>query len=54
MDDVEQVEIPVTPNPLTLEQMEALKRTVQPLQLCDDYGIELYILARAFVRAVVV
>lgn len=50
--DTDQVEVPITRNPLTQEQMEELRHDVDPLEMCDDYGIRLYLMARAFVRAV--
>ena len=43
------MEVPVTHNPLNPQQMSELKLAVDPLQQCDDLGVSLYVLARAFV-----
>ena len=45
------MEAPATPNPLTLQEMSDLKRFVDPLELWDDLGISLCVLACAFVNA---
>ena len=30
-------------------ELQALREVVDPLQECDDYGVELYLIAREFV-----
>ena len=46
------VEIPSTHNPLTHEQMDQLRLTVDP-ELGDDYGVGTYVIAKEFVKALV-
>ena len=48
--DSEIVEIPVTQNPLTPQQMDDLVQAVDPLEQCDDLGVSLYMMARTFVN----
>ena len=48
--DSDIVEIPVTVNPLTPQQMDELQQAVDPFEQCDDLGISLYIITRAFVN----
>ena len=48
-DDTIKVEVLIT---LTVEQMETLTDTVDPLQPCEDYGIGLYLMAHEFVKAI--
>lgn len=49
------VEIPSTQNPLTHEQMDQLRLTVDPLapELGDDYGVGTYVIAKEFVKALI-
>ena len=48
--DIDIVDVPVTRNPLNLQQMEELNQAVDPLEQCDDLGISLYMMARAFIK----
>ena len=38
-----------TPCPLNDYELQVLREVVDPLQECDDYGVELYLIAREFV-----
>ena len=44
------VEIPVTVNPLTPEQMDQLIQAVDPFEQCDGLGVSMYMMAHAFVN----
>lgn len=44
------VEIPEYECPLQPHDMHTLTTVIDPLQSCDDYGVELYIATRVFVR----
>ena len=46
------VVVPSTDSQLTVTQFHALRRAVDPMEECDDYGIGLYTATRAFVYAV--
>ncbi len=50
-DDIDCIEVPVTPSLLSHQQLVELKQTVDPLEQCDDLGVSLYVAARTFVRA---
>ena len=47
----EQVEIPTTSSPLTVQQTAELTRAINPMEPCQDLGVELYLATRAFVNA---
>lgn len=49
--ECEGVEVPATDNPLTPQQIAELRAAVNPLQDCDNLGVSLYLLTRAFVNA---
>ena len=48
----ESVVIPATVCPFTCQQMDELKRSVDPLEQCDDLGISIYMMTRAFVSSI--
>ena len=48
--DTDSVEIPITTNPLTTQQLSELRQTVDPLEQCDDLGVSLYVITRTLVR----
>lgn len=48
----DRVVIPDTPRFLNGDQLSALKILVDPLAHCDDFGKELYIATREFVREI--
>ena len=41
-DSAERVHIPRTSFELTIEQLDHLKRSVDPLEQCQNYGIDVY------------
>ena len=47
----EQVEIPTTSSPLTVQQTAELTRAINPMEPCQDLGVELYLATMAFVNA---
>lgn len=49
--EVEAVQVPETVSPLTSEQITELRIAVNPWQHCEDLGLSLYLLTRAFVNA---
>ena len=50
-DDLERVTIPETRYCISREQHIELSHAVDPLETCDDLGISLYIITRAYVEA---
>ena len=47
-DDIPSVEVPEINNLLDEEQKQKLKETIDPVEVCDDAGLSLYFLTRAF------
>ena len=41
---------PETPCPLRLKEFSLLKTLIDPLALCDDFGVVMCVVAREFVR----
>ena len=49
-DDTESIEVPLTQNPLSPDQLHALERSIDPLKHCDDHGISLYTVTHMFIE----
>lgn len=47
------VQIPSTDLPLSIDQVDQLRQAVNPLAACEDYGISMYTSVRCFVHACV-
>ena len=45
----EGVEVPSTCCPLDENELQQLRQSVNPMESCDDHGINLYTLTRTFV-----
>ena len=50
--DHDTIVVPNTECPLSAAELTVLRQTVDPMEECDDYGIGLYTITRAFVYSV--
>ena len=50
--DADTVTVPTTECPLSTQQLETLKQTLDPFEECTDYGVQLYTATRLFVNGI--
>lgn len=50
-DDVEAVEVPAVPNPLSLSDFVQLQETIDPSVPSDDHGVTQYLMTIDFIQS---